>query len=212
MTSEQFKIIANVLNGIGLFFVALSMAFKKKNANIICQSANQVFSGSCYLLSYIALKNQTLSTFMICCVTLVMNFFILYNIQNKIWSIIFASLTFLLGMAGVVIGTTEPSFALKERSVQITSVIMASLPIFGTTLYNVTALSKKIPIIFMRSAFAISCVLWAVFSFYNDLPVAGWFNLVSVVINVIGTIIMWPSLKKEFKTNKNIESDANLSS
>jgi hypothetical protein len=130
-----------------------------------------------------------------------MNFFILYNIQNKATSIIFASLTFILGIAGVIIGTTDASFAEKSHDVQILSVTMATLPIIGTTLYNITALSKKMPLLIMRSAFAFSCVLWAIFSFYNELPVAGWFNIASVVINVIGTIMMWKKLKLEFKKN-----------
>ena len=74
--SQIITLVANIINGIGLFFVALSMAFKKKNSIILCQAINQFFSGIAYLML------GGISGLMLCIVTLIMDLFSLISKQS----------------------------------------------------------------------------------------------------------------------------------
>ena len=201
-------LLGNILNGIGLFFVALCMAFKKKTAIIICQSLNQVFSGASYLTLALGNGEPAWSGFMLCCVTLTMNFFIIFNWQNRATSVMFAALTLILGLVGVVIGTQTDSFKNLSQAKKVLDVIMSVLPVLGTTMYNITALSKKSPMLLLRITFMISCLLWAIFSLHIKSYVGFGFNIAAIVINIVKTIIL---TKKdgieEEKIEQNLENE-----
>lgn len=193
MTNEQIiTLIANIINGIGLFFVCLSMVFKKKRSIILCQAINQVFAGT----SYFMLKGY--AALMLNIVTLIMDIFILLDKQNKVTSIIFALLTFVLGTVGVVIGanTTYNSLLELDKSSDyitrqmIINVIISYLPVIGTSIYNVVSLSKTIPTKYLRFTFAFSCLLWAIFSIYIKSYVGFVFNVVTVITYIVKTIII----------------------
>ena len=88
MTNNQIiTIIANIINGIGLFFVVLSMVFKKKQHIILSQAINQLFSG----IAYFMLKGY--AGLMLTIVTLIMDIFIFFDKQTKKTSIILALLS-----------------------------------------------------------------------------------------------------------------------
>lgn len=193
MTNEQIiTLIANIINGIGLFFVCLSMVFKKKRSIILCQAINQVFAGT----SYFMLKGY--AALMLNIVTLIMDIFILLDKQNKVTSIIFALLTFVLGTVGVVISantTYNNLLELGESNDYITrqmiiNVIISYLPVIGTSIYNVVSLSKTIPTNYLRFTFAFSCLLWAIFSIYIKSYVGFVFNVVTVITYIVKTIII----------------------
>lgn len=187
---DIYILIGNILNGIGLFFVALSMGFKRKNAIFISQSLNQVFSGAAYLLLALLVNPSSFSGFMLCLVTLTMNIFILFDWQNRVTSIIFALLTLVLGLVGVYIATTNDSFKELAQDKQVLEVIMSVLPVLGTTLYNVVALNKKSPMLLLRITFMISCLLWAIFSLHIKSYVGFGFNIVAIIINIVRTVII----------------------
>lgn len=207
---DIYILIGNILNGIGLFFVALSMGFKRKNAIFISQSLNQVFSGAAYLLLALLVNPSSFSGFMLCLVTLTMNIFILFDWQNRLTSIIFALLTLVLGLVGVYIATTNDSFKELARDKQVLEVIMSVLPVLGTTLYNVIALNKKSPMLLLRITFMISCLLWAIFSLHIKSYVGFGFNIVAIIINIVRTVIITKkdNMKQE-NESQNQESGAN---
>lgn len=193
MTNEQIiTLIANIINGIGLFFVCLSMVFKKKRSIILCQAINQVFAGT----SYFMLKGY--AALMLNIVTLIMDIFILLDKQNKVTSIIFALLTFVLGTVGVVISANSTYNSLLELGESndyitrqmIINVIISYLPVIGTSIYNVVSLSKTIPTNYLRFTFAFSCLLWAIFSIYIKSYVGFVFNVVTVITYIVKTIII----------------------
>jgi hypothetical protein len=207
---DIYILIGNILNGIGLFFVALSMGFKRKNAIFISQSLNQVFSGAAYLLLALLVNPSSFSGFMLCVVTLTMNIFILFDWQNRVTSIIFALLTLVLGLVGVYIATTNDSFKVLAQDKQVLEVIMSVLPVLGTTLYNVVALNKKSPMLLLRITFMLSCLLWAIFSLHIKSYVGFGFNIVAIIINIVRTVIITKkdNMKKE-NEYQNQESSAN---
>ena len=207
---EIYILIGNILNGIGLFFVALSMGFKRKNAIFISQSLNQVFSGAAYLLLALLVNPSSFSGFMLCVVTLTMNIFILFDWQNRVTSIIFALLTLVLGLVGVYIATTNDSFKVLAQDKQVLEVIMSVLPVLGTTLYNVVALNKKSPMLLLRITFMLSCLLWAIFSLHIKSYVGFGFNIVAIIINIVRTVIITKkdNMKQE-NEYQNQESTAN---
>ncbi len=207
---EIYILIGNILNGIGLFFVALSMGFKRKNAIFISQSLNQVFSGAAYLLLALLVNPSSFSGFMLCLVTLTMNIFILFDWQNRVTSIIFALLTLVLGLVGVYIATTNDSFKELAQDKQVLEVIMSVLPVLGTTLYNVVALNKKSPMLLLRITFMLSCLLWAIFSLHIKSYVGFGFNIVAIIINIVRTVIITKkdNMKQE-NEYQNQESSAN---
>jgi hypothetical protein len=207
---DIYILIGNILNGIGLFFVALSMGFKRKNAIFISQSLNQVFSGAAYLLLALLVNPSSFSGFMLCVVTLTMNIFILFDWQNRVTSIIFALLTLVLGLVGVYIATTNDSFKVLAQDKQVLEVIMSVLPVLGTTLYNVVALNKKSPMLLLRITFMLSCLLWAIFSLHIKSYVGFGFNIVAIIINIVRTVIITKkdNMKQE-NEYQNQESSAN---
>lgn len=193
MTNEQIiTLIANIINGIGLFFVCLSMVFKKKRSIILCQAINQVFAGT----SYFMLKGY--AALMLNIVTLIMDIFILLDKQNKVTSIIFALLTFVLGTVGVVISANSTYNSLLELGESndyitrqmIINVIISYLPVIGTSIYNVVSLSKTIPTNYLRFTFAFSCLLWAIFSIYIKSYVGFVFNVVTVITYIVKTVMI----------------------
>ncbi len=191
MTHDQIiTLIANIINGIGLFFVVLSMVFKKKRNIILCQAINQVFAGT----SYFMLKGY--AALMLNIVTLIMDIFILFDKQNKATSIFFAVLTFLLGTLGVVLSANELYSTLNDgintesyiRGKMALSIVMSYLPVIGTSIYNIVSLSKKLSTNILRFTFAFSCLLWAIFSLYIKSYVGFVFNCFAVLAYIIKTI------------------------
>ncbi len=191
MTHDQIiTLIANIINGIGLFFVVLSMVFKKKRNIILCQAINQVFAGT----SYFMLKGY--AALMLNIVTLIMDIFILFDKQNKATSIFFAVLTFFLGTLGVVLSANELYGTLNDgintesyiRGKMALSIVMSYLPVIGTSIYNIVSLSKKLSTNILRFTFAFSCLLWAIFSLYIKSYVGFVFNCFAVLAYIIKTI------------------------
>lgn len=191
MTHDQIiTLIANIINGIGLFFVVLSMVFKKKRNIILCQAINQVFAGT----SYFMLKGY--AALMLNIVTLIMDIFILFDRQNKATSIFFAVLTFMLGTLGVVLSANELYSTLNDgintesyiRGKMALSIVMSYLPVIGTSIYNIVSLSKKLSTNILRFTFAFSCLLWAIFSLYIKSYVGFVFNCFAVLAYIIKTI------------------------
>ncbi len=190
--TEIITLVANIINGIGLFFVCLSMVFKKKRNIILCQAINQVFAGTSYFMlgGYAAL--------MLNIVTLIMDIFILLDKQNKVTSIVFALATFILGTVGVIISANATHNTLVDggydqdyiRNQMIIAVVISYLPVLGTSLYNVVSLSKKIPTSYLRFTFAFSCLLWAIFSIYIKSYVGFVFNVITVITYIVKTIII----------------------
>ncbi len=190
MTEDQIiTLIANIINGIGLFLVVLSMVFKKKKKIIFCQGLNQIFSGCAYFM----LKGY--AGLMLNIVTLIMDIFIFFDEQTKTTSIIFALLTFVLGFVGVYISSNTTYNTLKETlghdelvKKMAIEVVFSSLPVIGTSVYNVVTLKKDIPMFYLRLTFLISCLLWALFSLHIKSYVGFIFNVVAVIVNIIRSI------------------------
>ena len=208
MSQDQiFTLIANIINGIGLFFIVLSMVFKKKKSIILCQSVNQIFSG----ISYLMLKGY--AGLMLNVVTLIMDIFIFFDKQTKTTSIIFAVLTFVLGTVGVIISANSTYQSLNDginttdyiRNKMIINVIISYLPVIGTSIYNIVSLSKKLSVNILRFTFAFSCALWAIFSLYIKSYVGFAFNVAAVVAYIVKTINL--AFKKE---NNESENDSTL--
>ena len=192
----DITLLANIINGIGLGFVALSMAFKKKKSIIFCQAVNQVFSGIAYLML------SGYSGLMLCIVTLIMDIFIFFEKQTKTLSIIFASLTFILGTVGVIISANttwdkllnminNEGYSIElARQKMVIEVILSYLPVIGTSAYNIVTLRKKSSMFILRLTFLISCLLWAIFSYYIGSYVGFGFNILAILVNIIKSIII----------------------
>lgn len=203
MTNDQIiTLIANIINGIGLFFVVLSMVFKKKQHIILSQAINQLFSG----IAYFMLKGY--AGLMLCIVTLIMDIFIFFDKQTKKTSIIFALLTFLLGTLGVYIsvkstydalnGTVEQSELYKTI---VLETIFSFMPVLGTSAYNIVSLKKDSNMMLLRVTFLISCALWAIFSLHIKSYVGFAFNVAAVLVNIVRSFI----IKKEDKQKEQVE-------
>lgn len=202
MTNDQIiTLIANIINGIGLFFVVLSMVFKKKQHIILSQAVNQFFSG----IAYFMLKGY--AGLMLTIVTFIMDIFIFFDKQTKKTSIIFALLTFLLGTLGVYIsvkstydvinGTVEQSELYKTI---VLETIFSFMPVLGTSAYNIVSLKKDSNMMLLRVTFLISCALWAIFSLHIKSYVGFAFNVAAVVVNIIRSFI----IKKEDKQKEQV--------
>jgi len=203
MTNDQIiTLIANIINGIGLFFVVLSMVFKKKQHIILSQAVNQFFSG----IAYFMLKGY--AGLMLTIVTFIMDIFIFFDKQTKKTSIIFALLTFLLGTLGVYIsvkstydvinGTVEQSELYKTI---VLETIFSFMPVLGTSAYNIVSLKKDSNMMLLRVTFLISCALWAIFSLHIKSYVGFAFNVAAVVVNIVRSFI----IKKEYKQKEQVE-------
>ena len=203
MTNDQIiTIIANIINGIGLFFVVLSMVFKKKQHIILSQAINQLFSG----IAYFMLKGY--AGLMLTIVTLIMDIFIFFDKQTKKTSIIFALLTFLLGTLGVYIsvkstyevmnGTVEQSELYKTI---VLETVFSFMPVLGTSAYNIVSLKKDSNMMLLRITFLISCALWAIFSLHIKSYVGFAFNVAAVLVNIVRSFI----IKKEDRQKEQIE-------
>jgi len=203
MTNDQIiTLIANIINGIGLFFVVLSMVFKKKQHIILSQAVNQFFSG----IAYFMLKGY--AGLMLTIVTFIMDIFIFFDKQTKKTSIIFALLTFLLGTLGVYIsvkstydvinGTVEQSELYKTI---VLETIFSFMPVLGTSAYNIVSLKKDSNMMLLRVTFLISCALWAIFSLHIKSYVGFAFNVAAVVVNIVRSFI----IKKEDKQKEQVE-------
>lgn len=201
MTNDQIiTVIANIINGIGLFFVVLSMAFKKKQHIILSQAFNQFFSG----IAYFMLKGY--AGLMLCIVTLIMDIFIFFDKQTKKTSIIFAFLTFFLGTLGVFIsiksthdvlnGTIEQNELYKTLIIES---IFSFMPVLGTSAYNIVSLKKDSNIMVLRISFLISCALWAMFSLHIKSYVGFVFNLCAILVNIVRSF----TIKKEDEQKSN---------
>lgn len=195
MTHDQIiTLVANIINGIGLFFVVLSMVFKKKQHIILSQAINQVFSG----IAYFMLKGY--AGLMLNVVTLIMDIFIFFDKQTKTTSIIFALLTFLLGVLGVYISvnsTYNSLYETLEHSELTKTIVLESIfsfmPVLGTSAYNVVTLKKDSNMILLRITFLISCALWAMFSLHIKSYVGFAFNVSAIIVNIIRSF----TIKKE---------------
>ena len=203
MTNDQIiTIIANIINGIGLFFVVLSMVFKKKQHIILSQAINQLFSG----IAYFMLKGY--AGLMLTIVTLIMDIFIFFDKQTKKTSIIFALLTFLLGTLGVYIsvkstyevmnGTVEQSELYKTI---VLETVFSFMPVLGTSAYNIVSLKKDSNMMLLRITFLISCALWAIFSLHIKSYVGFAFNVAAVLVNIVRSFI----IKKENRQKEQVE-------
>ena len=203
MTNNQIiTIIANIINGIGLFFVVLSMVFKKKQHIILSQAINQLFSG----IAYFMLKGY--AGLMLTIVTLIMDIFIFFDKQTKKTSIIFALLTFLLGTLGVYIsvkstyevmnGTVEQSELYKTI---VLETVFSFMPVLGTSAYNIVSLKKDSNMMLLRITFLISCALWAIFSLHIKSYVGFAFNVAAVLVNIVRSFI----IKKEDRQKEQVE-------
>lgn len=203
MTNDQIiTIIANIINGIGLFFVVLSMVFKKKQHIILSQAINQLFSG----IAYFMLKGY--AGLMLTIVTLIMDIFIFFDKQTKKTSIIFALLTFLLGTLGVYIsvkstyevmnGTVEQSELYKTI---VLETVFSFMPVLGTSAYNIVSLKKDSNMMLLRITFLISCALWAIFSLHIKSYVGFAFNVAAVLVNIVRSFI----IKKEDRQKEQVE-------
>ena len=205
MSDSTITLIANIINGVGLFFVVLSMVFKKKRQIIFCQGLNQIFSGIAYLM----LKGYP--GLMLCIVTLIMDIFIFFDKQNKTTSIIFASLTFLLGTLGVVISANSTWTNLNNGSIETSNiyktmtleVIIAYLPVLGTSAYNIATLKKDLSLYIMRFTFMVSCLLWAIFSIHIKSYVGFGFNIAAILVYLVRTITLRIDEKKKENNNEN---------
>lgn len=195
MTHDQIiTLVANIINGIGLFFVVLSMVFKKKQHIILSQAINQVFSG----IAYFMLKGY--AGLMLNVVTLIMDIFIFFDKQTKTTSIIFALLTFLLGVLGVYLSVNSTYNSLYEtieyseltKTIVLES-IFSFMPVLGTSAYNVVTLRKDSNMLLLRVTFLISCALWAVFSLHIKSYVGFAFNVSAIIVNIIRSF----TIKKE---------------
>lgn len=202
MTNDQIiTIIANIINGIGLFFVVLSMVFKKKQHIILSQAINQLFSG----IAYFMLKGY--AGLMLTIVTLIMDIFIFFDKQTKKTSIIFALLTFLLGTLGVYIsvkstyevmnGTVEQSELYKTI---VLETVFSFMPVLGTSAYNIVSLKKDSNMMLLRITFLISCALWAIFSLHIKSYVGFAFNVAAVLVNIVRSFI----IKKEDRQKEQV--------
>ncbi len=195
MTHDQIiTLVANIINGIGLFFVVLSMVFKKKQHIILSQAINQVFSG----IAYFMLKGY--AGLMLNVVTLIMDIFIFFDKQTKTTSIIFALLTFLLGVLGVYLSvnsTYNSLYGTIEYSELTKTIVLESIfsfmPVLGTSAYNVVTLRKDSNMLLLRVTFLISCALWAIFSLHIKSYVGFAFNVSAIIVNIIRSF----TIKKE---------------
>ena len=203
MTNDQIiTIIANIINGIGLFFVVLSMVFKKKQHIILSQAINQLFSG----IAYFMLKGY--AGLMLTIVTLIMDIFIFFDKQTKKTSIIFALLTFLLGTLGVYIsvkstyevmnGTVEQNELYKTI---VLETVFSFMPVLGTSAYNIVSLKKDSNMMLLRITFLISCALWAIFSLHIKSYVGFAFNVAAVLVNIVRSL----RIKKEDRQKEQVE-------
>jgi hypothetical protein len=194
--ADIITLVANIINGIGLFFVALSMAFKRKKSIIFCQAINQVFSGIAYTML------GGISGLMLCIVTLTMDIFIFFDKQTKILSIIFATLTFVLGTIGVVISGVQAYNGLVAKvnsgefeasriaAKMIVEISISYFPVIGTTAYNIFTLRRNTSMFVLRLSFLISCLLWAIFSYYIKSYVGAAFNAFAILVNIVKSIII----------------------
>ncbi len=204
MTEDQIiTLIANIVNGIGLFFVVLSMVFKKKRKIILCQAINQIFSGTAYFM----LKGY--AGMMLNIVTLIMDIFIFFDKQTKTTSIIFAFLTFFLGMIGVYLSMNSTYYSIKgtvEHNILVKTLILetiySSLPVLGTSAYNIVTLKKDSNMIVLRITFLISCLLWAIFSLHIKSYVGFVFNVMAIIVNIVRSFtIKFEKDKEDLETN-----------
>lgn len=203
MTNDQIiTIIANIINGIGLFFVVLSMVFKKKQHIILSQAINQLFSG----IAYFMLKGY--AGLMLTIVTLIMDIFIFFDKQTKKTSIIFALLTFLLGTLGVYISVKSTyevmNGTVEQRELYKTIVletVFSFMPVLGTSAYNIVSLKKDSNMMLLRITFLISCALWAIFSLHIKSYVGFAFNVAAVLVNIVRSFI----IKKEDRQKEQVE-------
>lgn len=193
------EIVANILSATGMLFIATSTIFKNKKGILIFQSINQILSG----IAFVLLKAY--SGLAMSIATLIINGFALFNKQNKKLNIFFIILILLLGASGIVIDNVT-----AKTAIPLYLNLISLLPIICNVEYNLIVLTSKESTVLIRIGFLVSCLLWAIYSYFYKNYSGIVFNILAIIINIISAIRMKNKLKieaSELINKNNVEED-----
>lgn len=192
------EIVANIISAIGMLLLAISAVFKNKKSILIVQSIGQTFTGTSLVLL------QAYSGALVCLAVIIMTIFILLDKLNNKLSIFFLVLIVVLGIVGIIVDNLT-----SKSKIPLYLNLVSILPIISNFEYNFIVLYSKNSTFLIRIGFIISCILWVIYNFFYKNYAGVIFNVISIIITIISTIIYKRKLNEENKLNPSSEIENN---